>query len=92
MSRLGGLSFRHGIGPQPPIRPIVEVKELRGPAVIEPNFIAATVLDGFVFSEVYIDHAPMMPWADGWRKSSTRCGAELLSSTAGRGGCYPLSR
>jgi hypothetical protein len=65
VSRLGGLSFRHDIGPESPVRPIVEVKELRGPAVVEPYFIAAAVLDGFVLSEVYIDHAPMMPWTCG---------------------------
>jgi hypothetical protein len=38
------------------------VEELRGAAVIEPNFIATTVSDCFVLPEVYIGHAPMMPW------------------------------
>jgi hypothetical protein len=58
------------------IRQIVEVEELRGTAVIEPDFVAATVSNGFVLSEVYVSHAPMMPRAVRRRKSSIPWGAE----------------
>jgi len=68
--RLGGLrrlSFRHDIRPQPPIGQIVEVEELRGAAVIEPNFEAAGVLNGFVLSEVYA-HSAHLGAGQAWRK------------------------
>jgi hypothetical protein len=65
MGRIGSLRLRHDVWPQSPVRPIVEVEELRGAAVIEPDFIAAAVLNGFVLSEVYIGHAPMMPCGAG---------------------------
>jgi len=37
---------------------VVEVEELRGAAVIEPDFVAAAVLNCFVFSQVHTGHAP----------------------------------
>jgi hypothetical protein len=70
LSRLSSLCFRHDSRPQSPVRQIVEVEELRGATVIEPNFIAATVSNGLVLSEVYIGHAPMMPRSLPVRKSS----------------------
>jgi len=61
LGRVGSLRFRHDVRPEPPVRQIVEVEELRGATIIEPDFEAAAVLNGFVLSEVYTGHAPMMP-------------------------------
>jgi len=69
MGRVGSLRFGHDVRPQTPVRQIVEVEELRRAAVIEPDFIAATIPNGFVLSEVHSGHAAMMP-RPGQRKSS----------------------
>ncbi len=70
MGRVGSLRFGHDVRPQTPVRQIVEVEELRRAAVIEPDFIAARVLNGFVLSEVHSGHAAMMPRPGAARKSS----------------------
>jgi len=77
---------------QRPVRQIVEVEELGGPAVIEPDFIAAAVPNGFVLSEVYIGHARIIPLAERQRKSSIPWGAERLRATARRGVARGLIR
>jgi hypothetical protein len=64
VGRLGSLCFSHDVRPQTPVWQIVEVKELRRAPVIEPDFIAAAIPNGFVLSEVYIGHAPKMPRAE----------------------------
>jgi len=62
VGRLGSLRLGHNIRPQKPVGQIIKVKELRGEAVFKPDFVAATVSNGFVLSEMYyIGHAPMMP-------------------------------
>jgi len=58
--RLGSLRFRHDIRPQAPVRQIVVVEELRGAAVIEPYFLAAAGLNGFVPPEVYAHSAHLV--------------------------------
>ena len=85
MGRVGSLRFRHDVRPQTPVRQIVEVEELRRAAVIEPDFIAATVLNGFVLSEVHSGHAPMMPRPGQSRKFSIRLRSEPLEATVHRG-------
>jgi hypothetical protein len=55
--RLRRLGLRHDVGPQPPVGPVIEIEELRGTSVIEPDFIVATASNGLLLSEVYVGHA-----------------------------------
>jgi len=87
VGRVGSLRFGHDVRPQTPVRQIVEVEELRGAAVIEPDFIAATVPNGFVLSEV---HSAQWSCGDdaapgGSAQIINQLRSELLEATVHRG-------